>query len=78
MVSETPNVEANRHFAAGRVWARLFKPKPGPPQSVRLSDLLGVVFLKYVRPVPVAVFPRNDLFQVCYPRIRHFFVAVLL
>ena len=35
------NVEANRHFAAGRVWARLFKPKPGTPQSVRLSDLLG-------------------------------------
>ena len=36
-----PNVEANRHFAAGRVWARLLKPKPGPPQSVRLSDQLG-------------------------------------
>ena len=35
------NVEANRHFAAGRVWARLLKPKPGPPQSVRLSDQLG-------------------------------------
>ena len=38
---ETPNVEANRHFAVGRVWARLLKPKPGPPQSVRLSDQLG-------------------------------------
>ena len=37
----TPNVEANRHFAVGRVWARLLKPKPGPPQSVRLSDQLG-------------------------------------
>ena len=35
------NVEANRHFAVGWVWARLFKPKTGPPQSVRLSDLLG-------------------------------------
>ena len=37
----TPNVLANRHFAAGRVWARLLKPKPGLPQSVRLSDQLG-------------------------------------
>ena len=36
-----PNVEANRHFAVGWVWAKLLKPKPGPPQSVRLSDLLG-------------------------------------
>ena len=36
-----PNVLANRHFAAGRVWARLLEPKPGPPQSVRLSDQLG-------------------------------------
>ena len=35
------NVLANRHFAAGRVWARLLEPKPGPPQSVRLSDQLG-------------------------------------
>ena len=35
------NVEANRHFAAGRVWARLLEPKPGLPQSVRLSDGLG-------------------------------------
>ena len=35
------NVEANRHFAVGWVWAKLLKPKPGPPQSVRLSDLLG-------------------------------------
>ena len=36
-----PNVRANRHFAAGRVWARLLESKPGPPQSVRLSDQLG-------------------------------------
>ena len=36
-----PNVLANRHFAAGRVWARLLEPKPGQPQSVRLSDQLG-------------------------------------
>ena len=35
------NVLANRHFAAGQVWARLFEPKPGLPQSVRLSDQLG-------------------------------------
>ena len=33
----TSNVLANRHFAVGRVWARLLKPKLGPPQSVRLS-----------------------------------------
>ena len=33
------------HFAAGRVWARLLKPKPGPPQSVRLSDGLGLTTL---------------------------------
>ena len=39
--SVMPNVRANRHLAAGRVWARLFEPKPGPPQSVRLSDQLG-------------------------------------
>ena len=46
-----PNVEANRHFAVGRVWARLFKPKPGPPQSVRLSDQLGVsAFVRWVIP----------------------------
>ena len=32
-----PNVLANRHFAVGRVWARLLEPKLGPPQSVRLS-----------------------------------------
>ena len=37
----TPNVRANRHFAAGWVWARLLKPKPGPPQRVRLSEWLG-------------------------------------
>ena len=37
-----PNVEANRQFAAGRVWARLLKPKLGPPQRVRLSGGLGV------------------------------------
>ena len=41
LVDLGPNVLANRHFAAGRVWARLLKPKPGPPQSVRLSDQLG-------------------------------------
>ena len=35
------NVEANRHFAVGRVWARLLEPKPGLPQSVRLSARLG-------------------------------------
>ena len=32
------NVEANRHLAAGWVWARLLKPKRGPPQNVRLSE----------------------------------------
>ena len=37
-----PNVLANRHFAVGRVWARLLKPKLGPPQSVRLSEWLAV------------------------------------
>ena len=36
-----PNVRVNRHFAAGRVWARIFEPKLGPPQSVRLNDQLG-------------------------------------
>ena len=41
VVPVMPNVLANRHFAAGRVWARLLKPKPGLPQSVRLSDQLG-------------------------------------
>ena len=41
-ISVRSNVVANRHFAAGRVWARLLKPKPGPPQSVRLSALLGL------------------------------------
>ena len=40
-ISVRSNVRANRHFAVGRVWARLLKPKPGPPQSVRLSDQLG-------------------------------------
>ena len=36
-----PNVRVNRHVAAGRVWARIFEPKLGPPQSVRLNDQLG-------------------------------------
>ena len=40
--SGKPNVRANRHFAAGRVWAKLLKPKLGPPQSVRLSEVLAI------------------------------------
>ena len=36
-----PNVRVNRHFTAGRVWARILEPKLGPPQSVRLNDQLG-------------------------------------
>ena len=43
-----PNVQANRHFAVGRFWARLLKPKIGLPQSVRLSDQLGRTLL-YLR-----------------------------
>ena len=38
---EGPNVRVNRHFAVGRVWARILEPKLGPPQSVRLNDQLG-------------------------------------
>ena len=38
----TPNVRVNRHFAVGRVWARLLEPKLGLPQSVRLNDKLGI------------------------------------
>ena len=38
---QRPNVRVNRHFAEGRVWARLLEPKLGPPQSVRLNDQLG-------------------------------------
>ena len=41
-ISVRSNVRVNRHFAVGRVWARLLEPKLGPPQSVRLNDQLDL------------------------------------